>query len=443
MVRKLQFAIVLGLFATSMLAQTRFELSTQVKGALPVSNGGTGSSTAAGSLVNLLPAGTQIGDILYCSAYASSACTTWSLLAGNTGSTGWLQETASGVPSWTSPSGSGNTTSSAMTSGTVPVATGTNAIGNSLITDNGTTLGYTGTGGFATAQQTTPDAMYLRPGSGATHPTYSQGWIGPAAPSAAQIGYQFPNAAPTAGQTMTFGAPSSGVSAISWGGPYAMAGTLLAVNVFTTGSGTTYTPPAGASSFLAVLVGAGGGGGGTTYSSSSYWANGGGGGAGSVCEYFVSGVAAGQTGLYTVSATGGTAGANTGGTGGTGASTTFAWNGGGTVTAPGGVGGVGEVYQSSAAMIAGGAGGAVCTGATVNGGGGDPGMWGYRVSGTVGASGRGGSTRYGTGGVGLTADGAGNAGVGYGAGGGGSVSHSAARAGGAGAPGVLIIYEYR
>ena len=216
---------------------------------------------------------------------------------------------------------------------------------------------------------------------------------------------------------------------------------LINVRVLTSGSGATYTPTSGTGSFLAIICGAGGGGGGVTYTSSSDWANGGGGAAGACAQLYETGITAGQTGTYTVSSTGGTAGANTGGTGGTGTSSTFAWNGGGTVTGTGGLGGVGQTFGTTAAMVAGGAGQAA-TGGTLNASG-DPGWWAYRVSGTVGVSGTGGSCNFGGGGAGLTADGAGNAGTGYCAGGGGGVAHSAARAGGAGAPGVIVIYEYK
>lgn len=76
-------------------------------GTAVVAGGGTGATTAAGALVNLLPAGTQIGDLLYCSAYSTGACTTWSLLAGNNSGTKVLQENASGTPSWGTAGGGG------------------------------------------------------------------------------------------------------------------------------------------------------------------------------------------------------------------------------------------------------------------------------------------------------------------------------------------------
>jgi len=74
-----------------------------------VAQGGTGATTAAGALVNLFPAASEVGDLVYCSAY-SSGCTTWSILSGNTSGTKVLQETSAGVPSWTA-AGTGTVTS--------------------------------------------------------------------------------------------------------------------------------------------------------------------------------------------------------------------------------------------------------------------------------------------------------------------------------------------
>lgn len=81
--------------------------STHIKGVtlVPIAQGGTNASSAAAALVTLLPAGTQIGDILYCSAYSTGACTTWSLFAGNSSGTKTLQENSSGTPAWGTTSG--------------------------------------------------------------------------------------------------------------------------------------------------------------------------------------------------------------------------------------------------------------------------------------------------------------------------------------------------
>jgi len=50
-----------------------------------------------------------------------------------------------GDGTWAAPSGSGNTTSTSLTSGTIPKANGANSIVNSTLTDDGTTLSYGGT----------------------------------------------------------------------------------------------------------------------------------------------------------------------------------------------------------------------------------------------------------------------------------------------------------
>ena len=81
-------------------------------GHVPITEGGTGAGTAAAALISLLPAGTRVGDMLYCSAYSGSACTAWSLVAGNNSGTAWLQQTAGGIPTWTVPGGGGNVSTS-------------------------------------------------------------------------------------------------------------------------------------------------------------------------------------------------------------------------------------------------------------------------------------------------------------------------------------------
>jgi hypothetical protein len=213
-------------------------------------------------------------------------------------------------------------------------------------------------------------------------------------------------------------------------------GTLVNVRFLT--SGTTYTPTSGTTKALIVMIGAGGGGGGVTGAATSVGAAGGG-GAGGYCVKFITGV----TGTYTYAiGTAGTAGANTGGTGGNGGNTTFA-NGATTYTAFGGSGGVGQTAGTAAAFVLGGAGAVVSTNGDINAGG-SPGLMAYRVSGTLGYSGTGGDTEYGGAGIGLTSAAAGSAATGYGAGGGGALSTAnTARAGGAGAPGLIIIYEYK
>ncbi len=74
---------------------------------------------------------------------------------------------------------------------------------------------------FTSTQTTNPDYVQLRPGSGATNPTYYRGWIGPTAPVTNYTGYILPDADPTAGQSMAFGAVSSNKSQVTWTGPFA------------------------------------------------------------------------------------------------------------------------------------------------------------------------------------------------------------------------------
>lgn len=72
-----------------------------------INQGGTGASTAAGAFLNLAPASTAVGDMIYCSHVTTGVCDTWSKLPANTSGTQWLQQTSAGIPSWTSPPGAG------------------------------------------------------------------------------------------------------------------------------------------------------------------------------------------------------------------------------------------------------------------------------------------------------------------------------------------------
>lgn len=152
---------------------TQFNLTVQVQGVLPIANGGTNGGTAAAALINLLPTASEVGDLIYCSTFSSGACTAWSILKGNTSGTAWLQETSSGAPSWTAPSGTGTVTdgSGTTTANEVVLSTGTaHVIGyDTILTDNGTTLSYTGTSGLSTPQVATtgtgPFSFSSTPGS--------------------------------------------------------------------------------------------------------------------------------------------------------------------------------------------------------------------------------------------------------------------------------------
>ena len=99
---------------------------------------------------------------------------------------------------------------------------------------------------------------------------------------------------------------------------------------------------------------------------------------------------------------------------------------------------------TSLATAAGGAGALVATGGTVNAKG-NPGGAGIRLQQSTGFSGNGGSSALGGGGVGLVAQGPGNAGGAYGAGGSGgwATGNGNSTAGGAGSAGVIIVTEYK
>lgn len=217
-------------------------------------------------------------------------------------------------------------------------------------------------------------------------------------------------------------------------GGKAVGGLLRAPQVLT--NGTTYNPPTGCNAIRVTAYGAGGGGGGCDSNTSNGGAGGGGAAGAKVIKYYLNPP---QGCTYAIGAAG-TAGANTGGTGGTGGDTTFT-DGTTLITAKGGLGGVGMTNGTSNIKAAGGA-GVVGTNGDINGKG-DAGEHGERISGTVGASGRGGATDIGAGGVGLNAAAAGTAGTNGGGGGGALVlNNSGAVAGGAGGAGLIVIEEF-
>jgi hypothetical protein len=231
------------------------------------------------------------------------------------------------------------------------------------------------------------------------------------------------------------------------GGAWAncISSTLSSYTILTsTTANSTYTVPSGVSTIMVELVGSGAAGGGGSGIASDT-AGGGGGGAGGYAMKIVTGLAASYK--YTVGIAGGAgaAGANAGGNGN---QSCFGTN----ITActtpivscNGGTGGTGSAANTTVATFAGGAGG-TCTSGDVNITG-STGMKGSRASGTVGISGAGASTRFGSGGgscLGLAAGEAATA-TAYGAGGGGGCTNSATNeAGGAGAQGVIIVWEFK
>lgn len=209
---------------------------------------------------------------------------------------------------------------------------------------------------------------------------------------------------------------------------------------YTTGTSATWTKPTGLRFLWVRIVGGGGGGGGAAATTAGNTSVGSGGGAGQYVEHLID-VSSISSATYTVGPGGtGSAGAN----GNDGTATTFAFASGPTLSAPGGTRGFFNVSASVLGSLAGG-GVSAGSGGLINGGS-SPGGNGFRISGTEGLSGNGGSSPFGSGGAALrrvTSDSvAGNNGGGKGSGGGGAIncngSHSA-QAGGTGADGYIIL----
>jgi hypothetical protein len=212
----------------------------------------------------------------------------------------------------------------------------------------------------------------------------------------------------------------------------------LLINTQYLTSGTTYTPSSGTRTIVVYMLGAGGGGGGVA-AQNARCAAGSGGGAGGVCQFTLTTVSG--TYAYTIGALG--AGGASASDGSVGGNTTFTV--GATVyTAYGGGGGKSSSASNVLTLTVGGAGAITSTNGQINTGGasGQPGI---RLDGNQGMSGNGASSPYGGGGSGIITDSGPNAATGYGAGGGGglTLSSTSPSTGGNGAPGLIIVYEYR
>lgn len=230
--------------------------------------------------------------------------------------------------------------------------------------------------------------------------------------------------------TPALGTPSAGVlsSCTATGG-------VRSFQIFTSGTAQTYTKPANVTSILVEVIGGGGGGGGCADPGAGNIASASGGGGGGYARLYIASAAGTYT--YTVGAS---AAGGVGGNNGTGGNTTSF---GASLQATGGNGGT----KGLAVSTAGGAQVVAVTGGVGSNGdiniSGGPSNWGMALVGQV-ASGNGGSSFYGTGGVGLAAAvGVGNSGNNYGGGGSGAAASSgAAHNGGAGAAGLIVVWEF-
>lgn len=210
-------------------------------------------------------------------------------------------------------------------------------------------------------------------------------------------------------------------------------GRLLAVRVIP--ATTTYTPTTGTNSVIVELVGGGAQGGGANATGAGQISAGSGGGAGGRSVSRHTSAFSGVT--VTIGAGGSAAGSGTGSSGGT---TSF----GALATALGGAGGIAAAAGPFAAVY-GGLGGLAGTGNIVNTPGNAASLFVTQQS-VFAYSGRGAASIYGDGGVEVantSSDGL--AAVGFGGGGGGGLNLASIgvnRKGGAGSPGIAIIYEY-
>lgn len=213
-------------------------------------------------------------------------------------------------------------------------------------------------------------------------------------------------------------------------------GGLKSVQVFT--SSGTWNRPSGVRRVIVEVQGAGGGGGGAATTGGSQIAIAGPGAAGGYCSKVID-VSAIASSTLTIGAAGtaGTVGANNGGTGGA-----SSWSDGtNTLTANGGVGGLGAAATTHQIPSLGG----TASGGDVNFEGNAGVLGGYNPAATLGFSSGGGNSRFGAGGrqnIGTSV--AGIAGLGYGSGGGGGANGQSQSAigGGAGTAGIIVVWEY-
>lgn len=212
-------------------------------------------------------------------------------------------------------------------------------------------------------------------------------------------------------------------------------GGLRSFQIFTSGSSATYTKPANVTSILVEIVGGGGGGGGITAGATSIAVASGGGGGGYSRKYYASAAA---TYTYTVAAS---AAGGVGGTNGTaGNTTTFD-----VMTANGGAGGslAGGISTSSIGITIGGAGG-TASGGDINSQG-SAGFAGLNINSSTVAGTGGGSHFAGQTAMQTATTANGLPGINYGGGGGGALgglATSTSQNGGAGAPGLIIVWEF-
>lgn len=213
--------------------------------------------------------------------------------------------------------------------------------------------------------------------------------------------------------------------------------TLLSRTIILNGT-TSYTVPAGTRAIFVECVGAGGGGGGVINAATNSGAGGGGGGGGYSNLWKITP----KLTAFTVAVGAGGTGAS-GANGNVGGDTTF--DSASICTGKGGSGGLVDTIATIHVGGNGGAGGAASSGVGDVKIDGRHGGVGFALAAAIAVSGDGGDSWYGAGALGVkNATSVGTAGAIYGGGGSGAcaISGGAAQTGGAGANGLILVWEY-
>lgn len=160
-----------------------------------------------------------------------------------------------GDGTWATPSGSGNTTSTSLTTNNLPKANGANSIINSSLSDNGTTVATTEPMTVGSSLGTTADGVhpsYMSWVGNTTNPSVTAntfGILGPTTATFTAYALQFPSVGPAAASVICAATLSSSVSAVSYCGTTGTGGTVVEST-----SPTLTTPNIGAATGTSLLV---------------------------------------------------------------------------------------------------------------------------------------------------------------------------------------------
>jgi hypothetical protein len=134
-------------------------------GQLAIARGGTGAATAQAAATAILPLINRAGDVIYWNG------SNWVTLAGNNSGTQFLQENASGVPSWATVAGTGTVTNAVIVGAGITVNSGT-----CTITTTGTCTLTTTAAQKVDQLGTTSISIAVVPGVQQFHPSAVKAW---------------------------------------------------------------------------------------------------------------------------------------------------------------------------------------------------------------------------------------------------------------------------